>query len=67
MLLLLAIALPNKNSFAKPAAIPMSQDGMSQDKGTLTSESAIVPHDVKADTLEGKTYQPESNTDSSTL
>ena len=45
----------------------MSKHGMSSDKGTLTSDSGIVAHDVKVNILEGKTYQSESNTDSSTL
>ena len=46
---------------------PMSKDGMSADKGTITSDSGVIAHDVKADILEDKAYQPESNTDSSTF
>ena len=58
------------NSFTRPAAIPMplmSKDGMSPDKGTTTSDSEIVAHDVKVNILEDKSYQPESNADSSIL
>ena len=65
MLLLLAIDFSG-NSFTKPAAIPMSNDGMSPDKGTTTSDSGVVAHDVKLTILEDN-YQPESNADSSTL
>ena len=67
VLLLLSIALPSNNSFTKPAGILVSKDGMSSDKGTITSDSEFTAHDVKADILEDKAYQPESNTNSSTL
>ena len=39
----------------------MSKDGMSPDKGTTTSDSGVIAHDVKTDILEDKTYQPESS------
>ena len=45
----------------------MSKDGMSPDKGNIKSDSGVFAHDMKTDILEDKTYQPESNTDSSTL
>ena len=66
MSLLLAIDL-SRNSFTKPAAIPMSKDGMSPDKGTTTSDSGVIAHDVKLTILEDNNYQPDSNADSSTV
>ena len=66
MSLLLAIDFSG-NSFTKPAAIPMSKDGMSPDKGTTTSDSGVIAHDVKLTILEDNNYQPESNAGSSTL
>ena len=69
IIFLFTIALPsNNNSSIKSANLPMSKHGISSDKGMLTSDSGIVvAHDVKVHVLEGKTYQSESNTDSSTL
>ena len=61
VLLLPSIALPSNNSFTKPAGILMSKDGISPDKGTITSDSGVIAHDVKTDILEDKTYQPESS------
>ena len=54
VLLLPSIALPSNNSFTKPAGILMSKDGMSPDKGTITSDIGFTAHDVKADILEDK-------------
>ena len=65
MFLLFAIDFSG-NSFTKPAAIPMSKDGMSPDKGTTTSDSGVIAHDVKLTILDDSYYQPESNADSST-
>ena len=45
----------------------MSKDGVSPDKGNMKSNSGVFAHGMKTDILEDKTYQPESNTDSSTL
>ena len=70
VLLLLSIALPSNNNFTKPAGIltsPMSKDWMSPDKENIKSDSGVSAHDMKTEILEDKTYQPESNTDSSTL
>ena len=66
-LLLLSVAFSSNNSFTKPAAIPMSKDGISPDKGTATSDGGIIADEVKANILEDKSYQPESNVDSSIL
>lgn len=49
-----------------PAAMPMSKEGMSLDKGNSTSDSEVIPN-VKVITLEDKKHQPESNLDSTTL
>ena len=65
--MLFSVALPSNNSFTKPAAIPVSKDGMSPDKGTIASDGGIIADDVKANILEDKSYQPESNADSSIL
>ena len=46
----------------KPPAIPMTTDVMVLAKETPTNDSETITQDVKA-----KSYQPESNTDSSTL
>ena len=40
---------------------------MSPDKENIKNDSGVSAHDMKTDILEDKTYQPESNTDSSTL
>ena len=45
----------------------MSKDGMLPDKGTTTSDSGVIAHDVKLTILEDNNYQPENNADSSTL
>ena len=48
------------NSYTKPAAIPMSKDGMSPDKGIL-KDSGVIAHNVKLTIQEDSNYQPESN------
>ena len=63
MLLLIAIDL-SRDSFMKPAIIPVSKDAKSPEKGNLTSDSGVVTPDS---TIKEKTYQPESNMDSSLL
>lgn len=57
MLLMVAIAI-SRNSFMKSTAIP--KDDKSPGKGNSTSDSEVV-------TIKDKSYQPESNMDSSLL
>ena len=54
----------SRDSFMKPAPIPMSDDVKSPHKGNSTSDSGVVTPD---DTKKDKNYQPESNMDSSLL
>jgi len=51
----------------KPAHIPTSEDAVLPDKGNSTSDSGVVTADVRMNTMEGKKYQPESNTDATKL